>query len=312
MLRRNGEGASSPGAHRQALLTLGGYAPHLAPEDAVQLVRQALEVGGLGQVAFAALVELQRMDGGRAVLLREADGLVAAACKAGRVRMAAMVVEEVQKERVVPPSSSSAPGRLGRGRRRREGPQAPAPVEEAEAAEGAEGAAAPLVSRASYLSFLRRLQQKGRPRSYWQLAEALIGYRGRPGAAVLGGDAEAAGLAMVVCWKAGNWRAVQRLLRESLFLSLSLFLVLLLCGWMSRGQLADDVCVSILANDQAPSWRTAGSACRRHGARRKEGKTTTRTRRRSSGWRRSLPRCVPPRRRKTAAAAAAAIAAAGS
>jgi hypothetical protein len=202
VVRRNGGGGdlssssgnssgSSPGAHRQALLTLGGYAPHLAPGDAVQVVRQALEIGGLGEVAFAALVELQRMEGGRAVLLREADGLVAAACKGGRVRMAVMVVEEVQKEHV-----------HSRRRRRRE----------EEAAAAAEAVPKPFISRASYLSLLRRLQQKGRPRSYWQLAESLVTHKGRPAAAVLEGDPEAVGLAMVVCWKGGNWRAVQRLL----------------------------------------------------------------------------------------------------
>lgn len=197
------------------MLTLGGYAPHLAPEDAVQVVRQALELGGLGQVAFAALVELRRAgaaagEGGkaaRAVLLREADALVAAACKGGRVRMAVMVVEDVQRERVRP-SPSSPRRRRQRGQGEGEEPSLAASV-------GQEAGAAkpPLVSRGTYLSLLRRLQQKGRPRSYWRLAEALLTYKGRPAAAVLAGDAEATGSAMVVCWKAKRWQAVQRLLR---------------------------------------------------------------------------------------------------
>lgn len=212
VLRRGGEG-SSPAAHRLALQTLGSYITHLGPEDAVQMVRQALELGGLGQLAFAALEELRRMKGkeARRVLLREADALVSAACKAGRIQMAVRVVEEVQLELVRPSSK-----RRQRQRQRREEGEGPSLAlgvgqEEEEAKEG-KGKAS-FISRGAYLSLLRRLQQKGRPRSHCRLAESLLTHKGRPAAAALAGDAEATGLAAVVCWKAKRWRAVQRLLR---------------------------------------------------------------------------------------------------
>lgn len=178
LLRRKGQGSDAQ-AHRQALLTLGGYAPHLAPEDAVLLVRQALEAGNLGKVAYAALEELRRMPGGPAALRREADAVVAAALKGGRVQMAVMVVEDVQRERVPFPAGRGKPS---------------------------------FISRDSYLGLLRRLNQKGRSRQHWQLAESLITHKGRPAAAVLAGDAEAAALAMVVCWRMGKWQSVRRLL----------------------------------------------------------------------------------------------------